>query len=68
MYGYDNKQNGHILGSENPHMVLQKPMYPLRATIWCGLRSEGVIGRYFFENKDRITITINGDNYRTLIF
>ncbi|MGC8825361.1 MAG: hypothetical protein ACP5PZ_12360, partial [Bacteroidales bacterium] len=41
--GYVNKQNCHIWGSENPHEVLEKPMHPLRVTVWCGLWREGSI-------------------------
>lgn len=65
--GYVNKQNCRIWGSENPHVVLQKPMHPLRVTVWCGLWSGGIIGPYFFQNEDGATITVNGDTYRTMI-
>jgi len=31
--GYVNKQNCHIWGSENPHVVMEKPMHPQRVTV-----------------------------------
>ena len=65
--GYVNKQNCHIWGSENPHEVLEKPMHPLRVTVWCGLWSGGIIGPYFFEDEGGATVTVNGDTYRTMI-
>ena len=37
-------------GSENPHVVLQKPMNPIRFIVWCGMWNEGIIVAYFFEN------------------
>ena len=65
--GYVYKQNCCVWGSENPHMVLQKPMHPLRVTACSGLWSRGIIAPYFFENKDGATMTVNGDTYRTMI-
>lgn len=49
--GYVNKQNCRIWGSENPHEYVEKPMHPLRVTVWCGLWRGGIIGPYFFENE-----------------
>ena len=54
---YVNNQNCRVWGWENPHVALQKPMYPLRMTVWYSLWSS--IGPYFFENG--ATITISGD-------
>ena len=33
--GYVNKQNCRIWGSESPKMVIEKPLYPQRVTVWC---------------------------------
>ena len=33
---YVNKQNYRIWGSENSHVVMEKPMHPQRVTVWCG--------------------------------
>lgn len=48
---YINKQNFLILGSQNLYVVIKKPMYPLRVTIWCTLWSGGIIGPFCFLNQ-----------------
>ena len=45
---------------------LYKPKHPLRVTIWCGLGSGCIIGLHFFENKNGVNITVNGDAYRNI--
>ena len=49
--GYVNKQNSRIWGSENPTMIIEKPLYPQRVTAWRGFWAGGIIGPYFFENE-----------------
>lgn len=65
--GYVNKQNCRIWGSENPCVVVQKPMHPARVTVWCGFWSGGVIGPFFFENEAGRAVTVNGDRYRDMV-
>ena len=45
-----NKQDGRIWGSENPKMIIEKPLYPQHVTVWCGFWAGGIIGPYIFEN------------------
>ena len=42
--GYVNKQNCCIRGSENPKMIIEKPLYPQRVTVWSGFWAGGIIG------------------------
>ena len=46
--GYVNKQNCRIWGSENPKIIIEKPFYPQRKTVWCSFWAGGIIGPYFF--------------------
>ena len=65
--GYINKQNWRIWGSENPKMIIEKPLYPQRVTIWCGFWAGGIIGSYFSENEAGAAVSVNGLRYRTMI-
>ena len=52
--GYINKQNCRIWGSENPKIIVEKPLYPQRVTVWCGLDWT------FFLNEAGETVSVNG--------
>lgn len=65
--GYVNKQNCRIWGRENPQEVMERPMHPQRATVWCGFWARGVIGPFFFEDDTGTAVTVNGDRYRRMI-
>lgn len=65
--GHVNKQNCRIWGSENPRIIVEDQMHPLRCTVWCGITSERIIGPYFFENDEGVAINVNGIQYREMI-
>lgn len=65
--GYVNKQNCRIWGTENPHVVVEKPIHPQRVTVWCGFWSGGIIGPFFFENEEGASVTVNGEHYRAML-
>lgn len=59
---YVNKQNCRIRGSENPQVVVRKPIHPEKVTIWCG----GIIGPSF-QNGGSNNIAVNGVRYREML-
>lgn len=65
--GFVNRQNCRIWGQENPRVIQECQMHPLRTTVWCGLWAGGVIGPFFFEDFDGHAVTVNGERYREIV-
>lgn len=65
--GFVNKQNCRFWGSENPRVIKQKQLHPIKCTVWCGITAERIMGPYFFEDYDGNAVTVNGERYRTMI-
>lgn len=61
--GYVNKQNYRYWADRNPNEVHERPLHSSKVTVWCAVSSHGVIGPYFFENEERITMTVTSDRY-----
>uniref|UniRef100_A0A8D8SNF8 DUF4817 domain-containing protein n=2 Tax=Cacopsylla melanoneura TaxID=428564 RepID=A0A8D8SNF8_9HEMI len=65
--GFVNKQNCRIWAKENPRVIHERQLHPLKCTVWCGVTADRVIGPYFFENEDGNSITVDGTRYRAMI-
>ena len=71
--GHVNQQNCRIWVTQNPRIIVDQQMHPLRCTVWYGIISEKLIGSYFFENDKKVTgfntksIQSNGIQYRAMI-
>ena len=61
------KKNCRVWAKENPHAYIEKPTHPKRVTVWCGFWCRGIIGPFFFENKQGEAVTVNGDRYRAML-
>ena len=48
-------------------MIIEKPLYPQRVTVWSGFWTGGIIGLYFFENEAGAAVSVNGLHYGTMI-
>lgn len=65
--GFVNSQNCRFWGTENPRILHERPLHPLRVTVWCGICAEKVIGPYFFEDTTGNAVTVTGERYRSMI-
>ena len=65
--GYVNKPNFRIWGSEKSNMIIEKPLYSQRVTVWRGFWAGGIIGSHFFENETGAAVLVNDLRYRTMI-
>ena len=65
--GQGNEQNCRIWGSENPKMIIEKPLYPQRVNVWCGFWAREIIGINIFENEVGVAVSVNGLRSRTMI-
>jgi len=61
--GYVNKQNYRYWADNNPKEVNEHSLHSSKVTVWCAVSSHRVIGPYFFENEERITMTVTSDRY-----
>lgn len=65
--GYVNKQNCRVWATENPRIVQQHQLHPIRCTVWCGIMANRIIGPYFFEDENENPLTVTGESYRNMI-
>jgi hypothetical protein len=64
--GYVNTHNSIHWGSVKPTEVIQKPLHPIKVTVWCAMSSAGILGPFFYEENGR-TVTVNGARYLDLL-
>ena len=48
-------------------MLLETPLHPQKVTVWCGFNAGGVIGPYFFVDKNDRHFTVNGERYCAIL-
>ena len=65
--GQFNSKNCVFWGTQPPQEVLQRPLHSSKVTGWCAMNSKTIIGPYWFEDADGRTVTVNQENYRTVI-
>lgn len=67
LHGYVNKQNSRYWSHENPREKHQTPLHSPKVTVWAAISSRGIIGPYFFENNNGLTVTVNSNRYAAMI-
>ncbi|CAK1581307.1 unnamed protein product [Parnassius mnemosyne] len=66
--GYVNCQSYRFWGTENPRVIHEKPLHPLKVARHGALFTlEKSSGHFFFEDAADLTVTVNGDRYRAMI-
>lgn len=60
--GHVNSQNVRMWSTENPHIVQEVPLHPIKIGVWCAVSARRIIGPVFFEGR------VNSDFYvRTML-
>jgi len=62
-----NRRSNVYWGQNKPTEVSQRPLHSPKVTVWCAMSSNMVIGPFFFEDGQGNTVTVNQENYRSVL-
>jgi hypothetical protein len=65
--GNVNFQNCRYWATKNPRDIQQQPLHSEKVIVWCGVASFGVIGHYFFEDKEGRAVTVNSARFTEML-
>jgi hypothetical protein len=65
--GNVSSQNCRYWATENPPDIQQQPLHSEKVTVWCGVASFGLIGRYFLEDEEGMAVTGNIARYTEML-
>ena len=65
--GYVNEQNYRFWVAEHPMNIHEQPAHAHKVTVWCGITNERIIGPYFLEDDNGLTLTVTGHKCRKII-
>ncbi|KAF7265878.1 hypothetical protein GWI33_020625 [Rhynchophorus ferrugineus] len=65
--GHVNKQNSRFWGTQNPQLIHETSLHPLKTTVWCGIHAGNIIGPYFSENDQGVAVTFTPERYQDMI-
>ena len=57
--GFVSKQNMRYLSPVNPKELHEITLHSPKMTVCCGVGAFGIVGRYFFQNDNEETVTVN---------
>ena len=58
-----NSKNNVFWGSTPPQHCLQRPLHSIKCTAWITISKHGIIGPYWFEDKNERPVTVNTQRY-----
>ena len=64
--GSVNKQNCRYWAPTNPHQLQERPLHSPQVVVWCAISAQAIIGPYFFEDDDGVSVTMNAERYNML--
>ena len=62
-----NKQNFRYWSNENPCEIFTQNFHDPKVVVWCGVGSFGMIGPYFFEDKNNLAVTVTPERYVNML-
>jgi hypothetical protein len=65
--GSVNKQNCRYWAPTNPHQLQERPLHSPQVVVWCAISAQGIIGPYFFEGDDGVSVTVNAKRYNHML-
>ncbi|KAF7279967.1 hypothetical protein GWI33_006533 [Rhynchophorus ferrugineus] len=61
------KHNSWFWGTQNPQLIHETSLHPLKTSLWCGIHAKNIFGPYFFENDHAVVITDTAERYQDMI-
>jgi len=61
--GHVNSKNNIFWGRTPPEHCLQRPLHSVRCTAWVATSKHGIIGRFWFEDDNEWSVTVNTERY-----
>jgi hypothetical protein len=65
--GSVNKQNCQYWAPTNPCQLHEQPLHSPHVILWCVIPAQGIIGPYFFEGDDGVSVTVNAERYNHML-
>jgi hypothetical protein len=65
--GYVNKQNCRYWVPTNPRQLHEWPIHSPQVVVLCAISAQGIIGPYFFEGDDGVSVTVNAERYNHML-
>ena len=65
--GSVSKQNCRYWAPTNPRQLHEAPLHSPQVVVWFAISAQGIIGPYFFEGDDGVSVTLNAEPYNHML-